>query len=185
MQTRNIQVRSLRFCALRLRARSSRPPTTTTVGAGTLLATTSVTYDDNGNVATSTDAKGTVTSYAIPPRTCREDHDPRLRRRPVAGTTPRDVVVEARAYDPAGRLASRDGRLGRTTSYTYWLDDLPRQEILDGYRPPDLSNGVLSSPAHVTSCSPKRLRRRRERDRPATLAAGYGSPAESSTRPGG
>ncbi|KJE21709.1 RHS repeat-associated core domain, partial [Frankia torreyi] len=121
--------------------------TSMTVGAGTpAAATTAVTFDANGNVATSTDPNGAVTSYAytahnlLTTRTLKDFVDD-----PVADTTARDVVLESRAYDPADRLATVTDALGRTTRHTYWLDDLPRQDILVGYRPPDLATGTLSS----------------------------------------
>ncbi|MCK9930394.1 DUF6531 domain-containing protein [Frankia sp. Mgl5] len=121
--------------------------TSQTVGSGSsAAATTSVTYDANGNIATRTDGNGTVTSYTYTAKnllatTTVED----FVDDPVAGSTPRDLLAESRAYDPAGRLASVTDAEGRTTDHTYWLDDLPRQEIRRGYRPPDLTNGVLSS----------------------------------------
>ncbi|MEX5637487.1 DNRLRE domain-containing protein, partial [Parafrankia sp. FMc2] len=122
--------------------------TSQTIAAGTSAAsTTSLTYDPNGNIATRTDGNGTVTTYAYTAKnllatTTVED----FVDDPVAGSTPRDLLAESRAYDPAGRLASVTDAEGRTTDHTYWLDDLPRQEILRGYRPPDLTNGVLSGP---------------------------------------
>ncbi|WP_239405159.1 DNRLRE domain-containing protein, partial [Frankia sp. Cj3] len=123
--------------------------TSTTAAAGAAeAATTATTYDDNGNAATVTDPQGTVTAFTYTAKnllattTVKSFVDD-----PVAGSTPRDVVTESRAYDPAGRLASVTDALGRTVQHTYWLDDLPRQDILVGYRPPDTVNGVLSSPA--------------------------------------
>ncbi|WP_052710669.1 RHS repeat-associated core domain-containing protein [Pseudofrankia sp. DC12] len=110
-------------------------------------ATYGTTYDPNGNVATTKDPDGTFTAYTytdhnqLATTTLKDFVDD-----PVAGTTPRDLVLESRAYDPAGRLASVTDSLGRTTQHTYWLDDLPRQTVLKGYRPPDLVNGVLSGP---------------------------------------
>ncbi|MCK9903998.1 DUF6531 domain-containing protein [Frankia sp. Cpl3] len=122
--------------------------TSQTVAAGTSAAsTTSLTYDANGNIATRTDGNGTVTAYThtaknlLATTTVEDFVDD-----PVAGSSPHDLLVESRAYDPAGRLASVTDAEGRTTDHTYWLDDLPRQEILRGYRPPDLTNGVLSGP---------------------------------------
>ncbi|MBL7632607.1 RHS repeat protein, partial [Frankia sp. CN6] len=120
-----------------------------TVGAGSFpWATYATTYDPNGNVATTTDPAGTVTSYTytahdqVATTTLEDFVDD-----PVAGSSPRDVVLESRAYDPAGRVASVTDAEGRTVSYQYWLDDLPFRETLEGYRPPDLVNGVLSGPA--------------------------------------
>ncbi|WP_416210751.1 RHS repeat domain-containing protein, partial [Frankia sp. Cas8] len=122
--------------------------TATTGAAGAAeAATVGMTYDGDGNVATATDPQGTVTAFGYTAKnllattTVKSFVDD-----PVAGSTPRDVVVESRAYDPAGRLASVTDALGRTTAHTYWLDDLARQDVLVGYRPPDTVNGVLSSP---------------------------------------
>ncbi|MEU4244347.1 LamG-like jellyroll fold domain-containing protein [Actinoplanes sp. NPDC026619] len=42
---------------------------------------------------------------------------------PTAPTTPADLVLESRAYDPAGRLASVTDAMGRTTGYTYFDDN--------------------------------------------------------------
>ncbi|WP_343244633.1 LamG-like jellyroll fold domain-containing protein [Streptomyces sp. SID11385] len=42
---------------------------------------------------------------------------------PAGGT--RDLVLESRAYDPAGRLASTTDAMGATTEYTYFDDGLP------------------------------------------------------------
>ncbi|WP_322763367.1 DUF6531 domain-containing protein, partial [Frankia sp. Cr2] len=121
--------------------------TATTGAAGAAeAATVGRSYDGDGNVATATDPQGTVTAFTYTAKnllattTVKNFVDD-----PVAGSTPRDVLVESRAYDPAGRLASVTDALGRTTTHTYWLDDLPRQDILVGYRPPDTVNGVLST----------------------------------------
>ncbi|MBL7496454.1 DNRLRE domain-containing protein [Frankia sp. CNm7] len=120
-----------------------------TVGAGSFpWATYATTYDPNGNVATTTDPNGTVTSYTYTAHnqlatTTLED----FVDDPVAGSSPRDVVLESRAYDPADRLASVTDAEGRAVRYQYWLDGLVFREIHEGYRPPDLVNGVLSGPA--------------------------------------
>lgn len=42
---------------------------------------------------------------------------------PNAPSTANDLVLESRAYDPAGRLASVTDAMGRTTAYTYFDDD--------------------------------------------------------------
>jgi YD repeat-containing protein len=119
-----------------------------TDGAGYFpWATYATTYDPNGNVATTTDPNGTVTAYTYTDRNLLATTTVNgFVDDPIAGSTPRNVVVESRAYDPAGRLAEVTDALGRTTAFTYWLDDLPRQDILEDYRPPDLVNGVLSGP---------------------------------------
>jgi len=118
-----------------------------TRGAGSSpSATTETTYDPNGNVATTTDPNGTVTSFTYTARnllatTTVDD----FVDDPVAGSSSHNVVVESRAYDPAGRLASITDAEGRTTKLTYWLDDLPHRTILVGYRPPDLTVGELAT----------------------------------------
>ncbi|WP_307874757.1 DNRLRE domain-containing protein [Frankia nepalensis] len=117
-----------------------------TDGAGSFpWATYATTYDPNGNVATTTDPVDTVTSYTYTAHnqlatTTLED----FVDDPVAGTSPRDVVLESRAYDPAGRLASVTDAEGRTVRYEYWLDGLLFREVLDGYRPPLPAYGILS-----------------------------------------
>ncbi|WP_054567210.1 DNRLRE domain-containing protein, partial [Frankia sp. R43] len=121
--------------------------TSQTVAAGTSASsTTSLTYDANGNIATETDGNGTVTSHTYTAKnllatTTVED----FVDDPVAGSTPRDLLTESRAYDPAGRLASVTDAEGRTTDHTYWLDDLPRQEIRRGVRTPDMASGTLTT----------------------------------------
>ncbi|WP_198153048.1 DNRLRE domain-containing protein [Pseudofrankia sp. DC12] len=119
----------------------------TTAASGTAAAATSAqTYDANGNLATTTDPNGTVTAYTYTPlgelatTTLKNFVDD-----PVAGTSPRDVVLESRAYDPAGRLASVTDALGRTTNYTYWLDGKLHQVTRTGYHNPDFATGTLSS----------------------------------------
>ncbi|MGW0825565.1 LamG-like jellyroll fold domain-containing protein [Streptomyces sp. NPDC002845] len=85
--------------------------------------TTTYTHDALGRVKSETDAAGTTVAYAYTPRgqlaeTVLKDWtgDP-------SGTV-RDLVLESRAYDPAGRLASTTDAMGATTSYTYFDDGL-------------------------------------------------------------
>ncbi|WP_051467498.1 DNRLRE domain-containing protein [Pseudofrankia saprophytica] len=118
----------------------------TTVAAGTdVEATSTVTYDGNGNVASSTDPNGAVTEFTYTPRdqlattTLKDFVDD-----PVAGSSPRDVLLESRAYDPAGRLAAVTDTLGRTTELVYFHDGLLHQKILKGYHNPDFTIGELS-----------------------------------------
>jgi|GEM_PF-1091051 len=119
---------------------------TTTGAVGTdEEATSSVTYDGNGNIASSTDANGTVTEFTYTPRdqvattTVKDFVDD-----PVADSSPRDVLVESRAYDPAGRLASVTDALGRTTAFIYFNDGLLLQKVLKDYHVPDFTVGELS-----------------------------------------
>ncbi|WP_283215121.1 DNRLRE domain-containing protein [Pseudofrankia sp. DC12] len=120
-----------------------------TAGAGSFpWSTYATTYDPNGNVATKTDPNGTITSYTytahnqLATTTLQDFVDD-----PIAGTTPRDVVLESRAYDPAGRLATVTDAEGRTVQHLYWLDDLPFREVLQGFRPPAPAYGVLNASA--------------------------------------
>ncbi|WP_307874373.1 DNRLRE domain-containing protein [Frankia nepalensis] len=121
-------------------------PVSTTGAVGTAVEVTSeVTYDDNGNVATATAPNGTEVEYTYTARnqvattTLKDFVDD-----PVAGSSPRDVLLESRAYDPAGRLAEVTDALGRTTAHTYWLDDLLHRRTLLDYHDPDLATGQLS-----------------------------------------
>lgn len=97
--------------------------------------TTSYSYDDVGNLATTTDGRGAITRFAYTARgqlattTAIGFVDD-----PVTPGAPRDVVLESRAYDPAGRLASVTDVLGRTAEYTYYDNDLPNKAVLKGYR---------------------------------------------------
>ncbi|MCX6369591.1 MAG: hypothetical protein NTX57_23230 [Armatimonadetes bacterium] len=68
--------------------------------------TGSLTYDSVGNVLTSTDGLGNVTSYTY-----------NAKNDVVTATTPMGKVV-TNAYDSAGRLTSTTDPLGHTTSYT-------------------------------------------------------------------
>ncbi|WP_424643464.1 LamG-like jellyroll fold domain-containing protein [Embleya sp. AB8] len=51
--------------------------------------------------------------------------------------TPRDLVVQSRAYDPGGRLASVTDAMGATTSYTYYDDDTKAETIARAVRQSD------------------------------------------------
>src|SRR6185369_16487938 len=120
-----------------------------TVNAGSFpWSSYATSYDPNGNVATRTDPLGTITAYTY---TAHDQLATTTLKRfvddPVAGTTPRDLVLESRSYDPAGRLATVTDALGRTTQHVYWLDGLPYREILQHYRPPAPAYGVLNDSA--------------------------------------
>ncbi|MCX2928396.1 LamG-like jellyroll fold domain-containing protein [Streptomyces sp. NEAU-W12] len=86
-------------------------------------STTTYTHDALGRVKSETDPAGTTVTYAYTPR------------RQLAETVLKDwtgdptgevhdLVLESRAYDPAGRLASTTDAMGATTSYTYFDDGL-------------------------------------------------------------
>lgn len=99
-------------------------------------AVTRVTYDAFGQSATRTDAEGTVWSYTYTPgkrqlATTRVDEF-------TGGPTPAtNLVVESRAYDPAGRAASSTDAMGNTVEYKYFDDGLLKSETLLGYDDPD------------------------------------------------
>ncbi|MFI8460463.1 LamG-like jellyroll fold domain-containing protein [Kitasatospora sp. NPDC085464] len=123
-----------------------RPTATTTadiVGSdGTRSATSS--YDSAGRLETATDATGGVTRYGydtLSRRTSVTDplgqvttytYTPRSQPATTVvkgwdgdGKGVRDLTLESRAYDPAGRLASLTDAMGAVTSYTYFDDGLP------------------------------------------------------------
>ncbi|ROO88264.1 RHS repeat-associated protein [Actinocorallia herbida] len=95
---------------------------TSTDGLGKV---TSFTYDAYGNTATETDASGAVTAYTY-------DANGKLLTQKLQAYTgdpgnpsaPHDLVQQANAYDPAGRLASVTDAMGYTTRYTYTNNDL-------------------------------------------------------------
>lgn len=119
--------------------------------------TTSYTYDAFGRVATLTDPAGAVTTteydgFGQPIRRIdAEDNEftytyttarHQLATTTVRGFTgdggaPREVVLESRAYDPAGRLAERTDAMGRTLAYDYYGDGRLHQERLVEYRNPE------------------------------------------------
>jgi len=88
-------------------------------------AVTSYTYDAYGNRASAKDPGGNVTDYAYDP-------DGRLLTTTLQGYTgsptgsqsAKNVTLESRAYDPAGRLASVTDAMGRVTAYAYTDDGL-------------------------------------------------------------
>jgi RHS repeat-associated protein len=103
------------------------------------------TYDTHGHLATVTDPLGLVTGYtydAMGDRTSQTDPAATTTTYaydavgdlvsstlkgytgdPSAPTAPADLVLESRAYDPAGRLASTTDVKGTTTQYTYYGDN--------------------------------------------------------------
>ena len=118
---------------------------TTTVGYGTpQAAATTLTYDANENIATSTDPNGTKTAFTYTPRdklwttSVKQFIDD-----PVNPGTPRNVVTESRAYDSQGRLASVTDALGHETDYQYWDDGLLESTTRVGVRTPDPATGNL------------------------------------------
>jgi RHS repeat-associated protein len=119
-------------------------PLSTTVSdltGGDASRATARTYDAHDLVATSTDAAGKVTTYgydaygrrtkAVDPLLRETDYAHDATGNPVTTTLkgwtgdptnpspPTDLVLESRAYDPAGRLASVTDAMGYVTAYTY------------------------------------------------------------------
>ncbi|WP_258907902.1 LamG-like jellyroll fold domain-containing protein [Actinokineospora sp. UTMC 2448] len=117
---------------------------------------TAFTYDNHGRIATVTDPEGGVTTtehdvYGKVIRTVDAAGTELIStytnaRRQLAAVTvkgftgdgqaARDVVLESRAYDPAGRLASVTDAMGRTIKYTYYDDNLLAAEHLADYQDP-------------------------------------------------
>jgi RHS repeat-associated protein len=112
-------------------------------------AVTSYTYDPAGNIATVTDADGNVYSYTYTPTnqvaTKSLESWTGNPFNPSPATT---LVLDSYAYDPAGRLASVTDSMGRTTSYTYYLDGLEATITATGAR----LNGS-TTPANVVQHS--------------------------------
>ncbi len=119
--------------------------------------TTSYTYDLYGRVATLTDPTGAVTRTeydTMGQPTKRIDavgteltYTYTTARHQLATTTvkgftgdggaPRDIVLESRAYDPGGKLASRTDAMGRTIAYDYKATGALFSDTLVGYKDPD------------------------------------------------
>ncbi|MFG2847817.1 LamG-like jellyroll fold domain-containing protein [Kitasatospora sp. NPDC048296] len=86
-------------------------------------------YDAYGNRNAKTDANGTTIAYAYSPRG--ELLTSTLKGwigDPTAPSPATDLVLNSKAYDPAGRLASDTDAMGRTTSYTYYDDNAVKTE---------------------------------------------------------
>lgn len=123
------------------------PPRTTTFSYGSNSRLSSVTdqnghttltsYDLSGNVTSRTDAAGnTVTFGYSPTNQLLTTALTGWVGDPTAPSAPTDLVLESRAYDPAGRLASVTDSMGRTTSYAYYDDDR-LQSVTIGAGTPD------------------------------------------------
>lgn len=115
--------------------------------------TTSTMYDPFGHPISTTDATGTVTQYAYTPTgwlwktTIKNFIDDPLAQPP---SSPRDVIIDQRSYDPAGRLAREQDALGRVTAFTYTDDNLLATTTRLGYHHRDNSTQdvVLASRAY-------------------------------------
>ncbi|MFF2658253.1 LamG-like jellyroll fold domain-containing protein [Kitasatospora sp. NPDC058032] len=116
---------------------------------GSRTATT--VYDTAGRAETDTDAEGGITRYGYDAlgrttrltdplgQVTRFTYTPRSQRATTVvegwtgdGGTTRDLTVESRAYDPAGRLASVTDAMGAVTSFTYFDDGLPATATAEG-----------------------------------------------------
>ncbi|NUW41368.1 LamG-like jellyroll fold domain-containing protein [Nonomuraea rhodomycinica] len=82
-------------------------------------------WDEIGAKVTVTDELGSIFGYTY---TKRGELASRTLKNwtgsPVAPTAPKEITLESFSYDDGGRLATRKDAMGRTTSYTYYRDDL-------------------------------------------------------------
>lgn len=120
---------------------------------------TSYTYDASNRVRTATDPTGAVTTYGYDGYGHRTsvidamkvetdysyDADGRLLTTslhnwtgdPTSPSAATDLMLESRAYDPAGRLASVTDAMGRETAYQYYDDNRLYQTAVDNFHNPD------------------------------------------------
>ncbi|WP_108724619.1 LamG-like jellyroll fold domain-containing protein [Streptosporangium minutum] len=92
-------------------------------------------WDVTGARASTTDPMGTVLTYAYTKRG--EPFTTTLKNwtgSPVSPQAAKDVVLESRSYDPAGRLAAQVDAMGRKTSYAYFTDNRLSQTTADDVR---------------------------------------------------
>src|SRR6185437_13014473 len=76
---------------------------------GDASRTTTYTYNAHDRMASSTDANGHLLTVTLAAYT----------GDPANPSAPQNLVEQARAYDPDGRLASITDSMGRVTTYTY------------------------------------------------------------------
>ncbi|MEV4181626.1 LamG-like jellyroll fold domain-containing protein [Streptosporangium canum] len=89
-------------------------------------------WDVTGAQASTTDPMGAVLTYAYTKRG--EPFTTTLKNwtgSPVSPQAAKDVVLESRSYDPAGRLDAQVDAMGRKTSYKYFTDNRLSQVIAD------------------------------------------------------
>ena len=99
---------------------------------------TSYTYDAYGNTTSMTDAAGTTWTYTWDAmRRPLRSGIGNYKGSPTSPVPQRSQLLESRAYDPAGRLATVTDAMGRTT-HTYYYDDNTVAEVdLDGFHDAD------------------------------------------------
>ncbi|MFF4779561.1 RHS repeat-associated core domain-containing protein [Microtetraspora fusca] len=99
-------------------------------------------YDHKGQKVSYTDARDSVYNYAYTARGGLATITLKgWTGSPVNPQAATDVVMASYAYDPAGRMASQTDVMGRTTSYTYYKDDLAAETIASGARLNGASTG--------------------------------------------
>ncbi|WP_051400056.1 RHS repeat-associated core domain-containing protein [Haloechinothrix halophila] len=115
--------------------------------------TETVSYTIFGDVATRTDKTGTEFSYSyVPTHAGRQLAETTVHGWAGDGGEARDVVLESRAYDPAGRLARKTDAMGNTLSYAYFRNNwLTWTHLLDYVDPDtgDTSNRMLNWYNHL------------------------------------
>ncbi|MFE3198092.1 LamG-like jellyroll fold domain-containing protein [Embleya sp. NPDC059237] len=120
--------------------------------------TTSATYDASNRLATSTDGAGNVTTYGydtygnrtkvVDPEGAEFAYTYSPTGHPTQSTlknwkgrlgdeTAKTLVLESKAYDPAGRLATTTDAMGRTRHVFYYDDNLVGMVRQDGFRNAD------------------------------------------------
>ena len=137
--------------------------------------TTSYTYDAYGNKASETDPDGNVTDYTYDGAgdlltTTLENYT----GSPPGSQAAAPLEEEARAYDPAGRLAWVSDAMGRGTEYYYTDNGLLARR-----------DGVQPGRVAVVQARGEHLRRRRQPDRAVDEQRGNRPPPTPSTPPTG
>ncbi|HEX5145338.1 MAG TPA: LamG-like jellyroll fold domain-containing protein [Mycobacterium sp.] len=99
--------------------------------AGRLISTTdpatnstTQTWDAAGDMDTRTQPNGLVLSYTYNDHHQLEETDATGTGADPMNPTATTMIIESRAYDPGGRLASVTDAMGRETDYTYFGDNL-------------------------------------------------------------
>ncbi|GAA3228162.1 hypothetical protein GCM10020216_044340 [Nonomuraea helvata] len=101
-------------------------------------STTTYGYDDYGNLTSTVDATGAdyrrtygPTGLLLTTSLANWVGDP------LDNDAPKELVLESRAYDPAGRLATVTDAMGRTTRYRYFDDNLVESVWAEGFHNAD------------------------------------------------